>query len=47
MNNNEIISESLTQEEIINLAKKKETYEECGIPVERFFYCCGLPMTSN
>lgn len=46
-NNNIKTSKAETKENKISLVKRKEAYETSGIPVDRLFYCCGLPMTSS
>ena len=46
-NNNIKTSKAEIKENKISLAKRKEAYETSGIPVDRLFYCFGLPMTSS
>lgn len=47
MKNDNIKASKETKESKISLTRRKEAYENSGIPVDRLFYCSGLPMTSS
>lgn len=48
-NNNEESNQVMTttKEEELAIAERKADYEEMGIPVNRLWFCHGLPMTSQ